>query len=202
MKYKADISSVCPEPQENPGLQVGKESGICSRSQYWSDDRLTSKARGGEGRGLWFLQCLLGCVGALVGGRGGEGRLAAQWRPQPGLQDGTNEPEERKQLRWRRMRLKSPSPLCIRRNRCGSSVCVCVCARVCMHACACVCWKENRLYSQINLCAYPLSAKPGLWDLEYVLFFFLNLHFLILKNGISDSYHPAWLWLCRVFCKQ
>ena len=178
MKYKADISSVCPEPQENPGLQVGKESGICSRSRYWSDDRLTSKARGGEGRGLWFLQCLLGCVGALVGGRGGEGRLAAQWRPQPGLQDGTNEPEERKQLRWRRMRLKSPSPLCIRRNRCGSSGCVCVCVCVCvrararMHACTCVCWKENRLYSQINLCAYPLSAKPGLWDLEYVLFFF------------------------------
>ena len=136
MKYKADISSVCPEPQENPGLQVGKESGICSRSRYWSDDRLTSKARGGEGRGLWFLQCLLGCVGALVGGRGGEGRLAAQWRPQPGLQDGTNEPEERKQLRWRRMRLKSPSPLCIRRNRCGSSVCVCVC--VCVCACVCV----------------------------------------------------------------
>ena len=51
-------------------------------------------------------------------------------------------------------------------------VCVCVRARARMHACTCVCWKENRLYSQINLCAYPLSAKPGLWDLEYVLFFF------------------------------
>ena len=148
MKYKADLSSVCPEPQENPGLQVGKESGICIRSQYWSDDRLTSKARGVEGRGLWFLQCLLGCVGALVGGRGGEGRLAAQWRPQPGLQDGTNEPEERKQLRWRRMRLKSPSPLCIRRNRCGSSVCVCVCARV--HARMHMCVLEGKQALQPN----------------------------------------------------
>ena len=158
MKYKADISSVCPEPQENPGLQVGKESGICSRSRYWSDDRLTSKARGGEGRGLWFLQCLLGCVGALVGGRGGEGRLAAQWRPQPGLQDGTNEPEERKQLRWRRMRLKSPSPLCIRRNRCGSSGCVCVCVCVCVRARA-----RMHAHAQLclNLCEAMDCSPPG-----------------------------------------
>lgn len=186
MKNKADISRVCPEPQENLGLQVGKESGICSRSRYWSDDRLTSKARGGEGRGLWFLQCLLGCVGALVGSRGGEGRLAAQWRPRPGIQDGTNEPEERKQLRWRWNALKISFPSLHPPEQMWQ-FCVCMCACALVHACTCVCWKENRLYSQINLCAYPLSAKPGLWDLEYVLFFFLNLHFLILKNGISDS---------------
>ena len=182
MKIKADISSVCPEPQENPGLQVGKESGICSWSWYWSDDKLTSKARGGEGGDCGFSNAFLAAWELLLAaevGRGGwqpSGGLSRDFRmEQMSQRKGSNSDGDKTHL-------KSPSPLCIRWNRCGSCVCVCVCVCVCacvcvsvcahVHTCTCVCWKENRLYSQINLCAYPLSAKPGLWDLEYVLFFF------------------------------
>lgn len=187
---------------ENLGLQVGKESGICSRSRYWSDDRLSPKARGGEGRGLWFLQCLLGCVGSLCwqqrwGGEVGSssGGLGREFRmEQMSQRKGSNSDGDG-------TRLKSPS-LSLHPPEQMWQFCVCMCACALVHACTCVCWKENRLYSQINLCAYPSVQSQGLWDLEYVLFFFLNLHFPILKKWDQWFLAPAWLWLCSVFCKQ
>lgn len=45
--------------ERKPGLQVGKESGICSLSRYGSDDRLTSKARSRERRGCGFSKAIL-----------------------------------------------------------------------------------------------------------------------------------------------
>lgn len=86
MKKKADISSVCPAPQGSPGLQVEKESGVCSLSRNRSDDRLTSKTRGGEGRGCGFSNAFLAVWELQLAAEVGQGVVGSLVRPQPGLQ--------------------------------------------------------------------------------------------------------------------
>ena len=159
MKIKADISSVCPEPQENPGLQVGKESGICSWSWYWSDDKLTSKARGGEGGDCGFSNAFLAAWELLLAaevGRGGwqpSGGLSRDFRmEQMSQRKGSNSDGDKTHL-------KSPSPLCIRRNRCGSCVCVCLCVCVCVcsraHMHMCVLEGKQALQPNKSVCLSP-----------------------------------------------
>lgn len=80
----------------NPGLQVGKESGICSLSRNRSDDRLTSKAHGGEGRGCGFSTAVLAVWELQLRWAGGGWQQNGD-RSQD-YSNGTNEPEERQQL--------------------------------------------------------------------------------------------------------
>lgn len=168
----------------NPGLQVGKESGICSLSRNRSDDRLTSKAHGGEGRGCGFSTACLAVWELQSAAEVGQGEVGSRVETSAR----TTEMEQMSQRRGNSSNgdktcLKSPSPLCI----CRTNVAVAhVCARRKKGFAAKHIWEQ----------VLPLQAKPGLWDLEHI-FPPLNLHFLILKNGISDSYLTGLLWISK-----
>lgn len=105
---------------------------------------------------MWFLKCLFDWVGASVSGKGGWEEVGSRAEaPARATETGANEPEERKQLRWRQNAFRISFPSQNPRERTWPQ-------------CVCVCWKENRLCCQINLYADSLSAsyKPGLWGFE------------------------------------
>lgn len=63
--------------RRNPGLQVRKESGICSLSRERSADRLTSKARSGEGRGCGFSNAFLALWEPQLAAKVGQGEVGS-----------------------------------------------------------------------------------------------------------------------------
>jgi hypothetical protein len=145
-------------PNGLAGLQVGKGFGTCSLG-YWLNDRLTSKACGGEERGMWFLKCLFWLSESLSWWQGWEQQEVCSIAEASARakETGTNEPEERKQLRWRQNAFEIsffPTP-CIHGNRRGSRVYVLE--------------EKQALQSNKSVCGSFL-CKPGLWDLACDVF--------------------------------